>query len=303
MDLQKNKIYYFEDRDEVEVILAILNNEEYNWLFFSKEKKVFFLEKGRKEDFEKKSYTYCHEVTPSKFVHDFLKIRANKIINRDKLENYNELLEFLNNYETAYYHSKMANNLFEKYGISKPESIEDLFKIQKFYNDELIKQKKKEMPYCRALDLNDIRDSILDKLQEFKKELPYKFNFQNYRYKEFCFDRLRERFVNILNFLLCKVIKSESIYFFENAWKSYEIKNIYSHLENIDKNDLTVAIRNFEHWAATAEFEIINQRSIEIYTVHSYLELGAIFEITKEVIYAQYWKKFLFNCKRDLKME
>lgn len=303
MDLQKNKIYFFHNQDDTEVVLAILNSEEYNWLFFSKEKKVFFLEKGSKEDFETKSYVYQFEVAPGNLIHNFLKIRAKQVINRDKLDNYNELLDFLNNYETVYHYSKTINYLFEKFGISEPKNIEDLFKIQKFYNDELIKIKKKEIPIYRELDSNDIRDCILDELQEFKKELPYEFNFKTYRFKEFSLDKLKEEFTDILNFMLCKAIKNENVNFFENAWKNYNSKGIYSELDTIDKNDLSVAIRIFEHWAVSAEFEVANTKSIAEYAVSSYLGLGAIFGFSKEIIYEQYWKKFLYNCKRDLKME
>lgn len=202
-----------------------------------------------------------------------------------------------------YFFQEQINYLFEKFGISEPKNIEDLFKIQKFYNEELIKIKKKEIPIYRELDSNDIRDCILDELQEFKKELPYEFNFKTYRFKEFSPDKLKEEFTDILNFMLCKAIKNEDINFFENAWKNYNSKGIYSELDTIDKNDLSVAIRIFEHWAVSAEFEVANTKSIAEYAVSSYLELGTIFGFSKEIIYEQYWKKFLYNCKRDLKME
>ncbi|MDD7411322.1 dUTP diphosphatase [Fusobacterium gastrosuis] len=303
MDLQKNKIYYFEDRDEVEVILAILNNEEYNWLFFEKGYGMFYLRKGSKEDFERNAYTYLYEVIPGKFVHDFFKTRANKIINRDKLDNYNELLEFLNKYETVYHYSKITNYLFEKFGISNPKNIEDLFKIQKFYNEELIKIKKKEILNYRELDCFDIRSCILDEIQEFKKELPYNFNFKTYRFKEFSPEKLKEEFVDILNFLLCKSLKNKTAEYLIDVWNAYNSRTVYAKLEMIIKNEMDLAIKHFEYWATEAEFELANHKKIETFTVSSYLELGAIFEITKEVIYDQYWKKFLFNCKRDLKME
>lgn len=303
MNLQKNKIYFFQEQDELEVVLAILNNEEYNWLFFSEKEGKFFLAKGSEEEFEKKSYVYRFEVAPGNLVHNFLKIRAEQIINRDKLNDYNELLDFLNKYETVYHYSKTINCLFEKFGISEPQNIEDLFKIQKFYNDELIKIKKKEIPIYRELDCSDIRSCILDEIQEFKKELPYEFNFKTYRFKEFSPEKLKEEFVDILNFLLCKSLKNKTAEYLIDVWNAYNSRAVYAKLETIIKNEMDLAIKHFEYWATEAEFELANYKKIETFTVSSYLELGAIFDITKEVIYEQYWKKFLFNCKRDLKME
>ena len=197
----------------------------------------------------------------------------------------------------------MANNLFEKYGISKPKNIEDLFQIQKFYNEELIKIKKKEILNYRELDCFDIRSCILDEIQEFKKELPYNFNFKTYRFKEFSPEKLKEEFVDILNFLLCKSLKNKTAEYLIDVWNAYNSRTVYAKLEMIIKNEMDLAIKHFEYWATEAEFELANHKKIETFTVSSYLELGAIFEITKEVIYDQYWKKFLFNCKRDLKME
>lgn len=197
----------------------------------------------------------------------------------------------------------LEKNLFEKFGITKPKSITDLFKIQEFFNEELIKRKKEENKNYRELDFYDIRDCILDEIQELKKELPYKFNFRTYKFKEFSPENLKEEFVDIVNFLICKAIKNERVYYFENAWKNFQTKGFHPRLESISKNNLNIAIRIFEYWSTEREFSILNSMEIEELTVNSYLELGEIFGFSKETIYEQYWKKFLFNCKRYLKLE
>lgn len=190
--------------------------------------------------------------------------------------------------------------LLENFDIEKPNSIKELFKIQNFFNKKLIEIKKKEFLMYREPDFYDLRDCILDELQEFKKELPYKFNFKTYNKKDFSPGKLKEEFVDILNFILCKVLKNEDTKHFETAWNDFEFKENSNNFENISKKELDIALRYFQYWATEADFEMNYFKKIDINTAHSYLQIANLIGYSKNDIYEQYWSKFLLNCERYL---
>lgn len=175
-----------------------------------------------------------------------------------------------------------------------PKSFNDLLNLQDFYNKKIIEKKKQEIPYYRELDFNDIRNCILDEFQEFKRELPYKFNFKTYRYKEHNPDKQLEEYVDTLNFVLCKIIAIEDNYSNE-SWENFVPEKV---LEK-DKKTLEKIMRNFEYYSTQAEFDGLENRNVYPWMITYYLEIGYFFGYSKEKIYNQYWKKFKDNCVRE----
>lgn len=187
----------------------------------------------------------------------------------------------------------MIEKFIKENNLNKPVNFNDLLNLQDFYNKKIIQKKKEEIPCYRELDIWDIRSCILDEFQEFKRELPYEYNFKTYRYKDHNPEKQLEEYVDILNFMLCKILVVKENYS-EEAWQDFASEALEK-----DKKILEKMIINFEYYATQAEFFDFENRYVYPYMIDYYLKIGNFFNYTKEDIYNQYWKKFLENCKRE----
>lgn len=178
--------------------------------------------------------------------------------------------------------------------IKKPETFENIMKLQKILDNEVAKIRNNGF-IPRERSVLDILLSLDDEFQEWLRELPQKYNFKTWKQKEYSREKELEEFTDCLFFF----VQYQNYFYSPNSYEyDSTICAIFNNWgETYESENLIDEIQEFKIYLWNSDcdepFDFDFQCCFE-----SWIAISKLREFTKEEILNTYWKKWKRNMER-----